>query len=466
MAKQSTKPWEGKWKLGDPIGAGGQGLTYRASHASADDFRYVLKKLHRSEDQERRARMFREVCALRTLRHPQVVVYVDSNVERYQSTDELYLITEFIDGASPTGPVPLEDALAVMTKLLDAISYCHKQEIVHRDIKPGNIVLRRGSVHDPVLLDFGLSFNAIDADGFSTETGQNLGPRNFMDLPELTNPSDAKRSPASDVTQGVGLLFFLLTGQCPGHLLDHEGRLPHRRASAAQAISSLPRDVQPQLARIFDIGFKHDLNARWQTAKALTRELEVLRDGQVPRADFAQRLRVLKESIETSGAQRTRIVWSDILLHCRNVWQSQARYVTDALVPSVTVVGSHTVNSNAELRLHYTMKLNVDERIAVEGELTVRLIGSELVATSTPPTPWKCIPLFGGAPPTLPEHVERARILALDPKLIEQFTEAIHETLLDGVDALKRLSDRSAVIPGDESDTGEPSTALPAAESA
>jgi serine/threonine protein kinase len=84
----AREPWSDVWVKGKHLGKGGQGLTYMARRAAAnskDDF--VLKLLIRQEDQERRARFYQEVCNLRSLDHPNLAKYADSNTERYKQDE-------------------------------------------------------------------------------------------------------------------------------------------------------------------------------------------------------------------------------------------------------------------------------------------------------------------------------------------------------------------------------------------
>ena len=134
-------------------------------------------------------------------------------------------------------------------------------------------MLRGNSFGDPVLIDFGLSFNADPPHEKVTAESRHLGNR-FLDLPELKR-GPLRRDPRSDVTQVVGILFFALTGEEPTTLLDHEGRLPHQRPDVKQMLDQLePESRRLQLRRLFDIGFRVKIDARWQSIQALMSELQ------------------------------------------------------------------------------------------------------------------------------------------------------------------------------------------------
>jgi serine/threonine-protein kinase len=134
--------------------------------------------------------MFREVASLQTLDIQGVPKVVESNADRYNDLRQnLYLVLDYIRGATlqeriQDGCLLLPDAISLLLKLVDIASYCHDQGVVHRDIKPDNVILKSNDVNNPVLLDFGQSFNHSDATDALTVTDQQLGNR-FISLPEL-----------------------------------------------------------------------------------------------------------------------------------------------------------------------------------------------------------------------------------------------------------------------------------------
>lgn len=159
---------------------------------------------------------------------------VESNADRYgDETVKLYYIADFIEGISLEKYVESHDtdfdtALNFFVELLNVLYYCHSNNIIHRDIKPDNIMLPNGELMSFVLIDFGLSFNREEQEGI-TETNQQLGNR-FILLPELVSgSSEQKRMPQSDITQATAVFLYLLTGCIPNSLFDGEGKQPHLR---------------------------------------------------------------------------------------------------------------------------------------------------------------------------------------------------------------------------------------------
>lgn len=141
----------------------------------------------------------------------------------------------------------------------------------------------------------------------STETGQPLGPRNFLALPELSADSTNKRQPTTDVTHCVGLLFFLLTGNRPINLTDQHGHKPHERKDAKEKFSQFPTHVAGQLNRIFGGGFREEIIDRWQTAEILKHEVQRLLDPPAPiEPTFDEHVRHLRDDYTQMPEYRSR----------------------------------------------------------------------------------------------------------------------------------------------------------------
>jgi serine/threonine-protein kinase len=146
----------GPWILEDVIAGGGFGKVYRARHR--DGRRAAVKVLHAelASIREATARLLREVEAVRRVRHPSVVEVLDAGEEAgipwYAM--ELLVGRDLHAVLEERGRLPIDETLAILEPLADALACAHAAGIVHRDVKASNVFLARGRV---VLLDFGVA---------------------------------------------------------------------------------------------------------------------------------------------------------------------------------------------------------------------------------------------------------------------------------------------------------------------
>jgi eukaryotic-like serine/threonine-protein kinase len=132
----------GPYEIVEPIGACGMGELYRARDTRLGRDVAVKVAADRFSD-----RFEREARAIATLIHPNICTLHDVGPN--------YLVMELVEGESPKGPLPLEEALRIARQIADALEAAHEKGIVHRDLKPGNIKLKPdGTVK---VLDFGLA---------------------------------------------------------------------------------------------------------------------------------------------------------------------------------------------------------------------------------------------------------------------------------------------------------------------
>jgi eukaryotic-like serine/threonine-protein kinase len=132
----------GPYEILAPIGAGGMGEVYRARDPRLN--RDVAIKVSAAQFSER---FEREAKAIAALNHPNICQIYDVGPN--------YLVMEFVEGESPKGPMPLDEALGVARRIAEALEAAHEKGITHRDLKPGNIKIKPdGTVR---VLDFGLA---------------------------------------------------------------------------------------------------------------------------------------------------------------------------------------------------------------------------------------------------------------------------------------------------------------------
>ncbi|HEV2202099.1 MAG TPA: protein kinase [Bryobacteraceae bacterium] len=204
----------GPYLIAGKIGAGGMGEVYRA-HDTKLKRDVALKVLPEAfaRDPERMARFQREAEVLASLNHP--------NIAAIYGVEDRALVMEFVEGASPKGPLPFDDAWKIATQIASALEYAHDKGIVHRDLKPANIMITPEGVVK--LLDFGLAKaftnqrepsaspeNSPTLTMGATEIGVILGTAGYMSPEQARGKQVDKR--ADTWSFGV-VLYELLTGE-------------------------------------------------------------------------------------------------------------------------------------------------------------------------------------------------------------------------------------------------------------
>jgi serine/threonine protein kinase len=196
---------DGRYRLGPLLGRGGMSDVFRATdqRTGVD----VAIKIVRSPDAEYARRSAQEAQALRRFHHPGLVQLLDTGV----NGDMAYLVMEFVDGSSLAETLRLTSLSTAQTadigtSLAGALAYVHAQGVVHRDVKPANILL--GSDGRARLTDFGIA-RLVDTSSL-TLTGTMLGTATYMAPEQL---EDHAVGPAADVWSLGIVLLECLTGQ-------------------------------------------------------------------------------------------------------------------------------------------------------------------------------------------------------------------------------------------------------------
>lgn len=173
----------GAFTLKRPIGQGAQGTVWEAVHRYRGAV-VALKVLHTDVAPHFR-RLEQEAAAMARLAHPGVVAVLDvGQVTAEEATDTLaqgapWLAMELVRGARPLGPArDWREAVGALLAMLDALAHCHARDVVHRDLKPGNILTREGRV---CLTDFGLAWLGHDDDArLRAGTPPYMAPEQFL----------------------------------------------------------------------------------------------------------------------------------------------------------------------------------------------------------------------------------------------------------------------------------------------
>ncbi len=271
----NAKKWQLNWVEDDTNhhpSKGGQGEVRKVRRKFIEESQgYFLKFLRKNHCNNFRERIYMEVAHYETINVLGVPKLIESNCHLYRSKDyEMYLVTEFIEGAQLSPALNTIDAINCITRLCEIIAYIHGKPtpIIHRDIKPSNIILRENNWNDPWLVDFGLS-SELGISQESISINQEIGNR-FLRLPEFVKGSPLKRDPRSDVTLCVGILFYLLTEEEPRMLLDASELMPHQRSGIKNKLKRHENQLKiSSLLHLFDQGFKQSIDQRFQSIEEL-----------------------------------------------------------------------------------------------------------------------------------------------------------------------------------------------------
>jgi hypothetical protein len=173
------EPYESRFLIERPVASGGMGTVYQA--VDAETARPVALKILDDLEADEVRRFEREAVLLRELVHPGIVKYLGHGVDR---DEQRYLVMEWVEGptlaqflAEP-GLSPAE-AVRVATRIAQALAYVHGRGIVHRDVKPANLILRGGDVDGVTLLDLGVA-RRIAEPRTLTRTGLSVGTPGYM----------------------------------------------------------------------------------------------------------------------------------------------------------------------------------------------------------------------------------------------------------------------------------------------
>lgn len=207
---------EGRYRLDAKIGVGGMGAVYRATRLMIGD-EVAVKILHTEQGDSNAAQRFRrEAQAAARLKHPNAVDIYDFGI----TADGLqYLVMEFVDGESlrkiikERGPFACSDAAPIISKVCDALGEAHRHNIVHRDIKPDNIMINSlGGGPTVKVLDFGIAKLRDDSSSTLTQTGNLLGTPHYMSPEQCLGEELDGRS---DIYSLGVVLYEMLCGRVP-----------------------------------------------------------------------------------------------------------------------------------------------------------------------------------------------------------------------------------------------------------
>ena len=353
----------GPWLIVGPLGAGGMGEVFEARRADGSyEARAAIKVLKRGAGGGSAAvmqRFMQERQALAGLEHPHIARLLDAGV----SGDGLpYFVMEYVDGRpidAAARELPLERRLDLFLQLADAVAYAHRNLLVHRDLKPGNVLVTPSL--QVKLLDFGIA-KALDPLDDAAADATLEGTRPFT--PNFASPEQVRGEPvgtATDVYSLGSLLYLMLTG------VRATGRRAATAAEAAHAVlqeepirpSTLTGNqvddpdwsqTRQRLAGDLDSIVLHALHKspadRYSSVEALADDLRRYQRGQPVRAQEANALYVLGKFVRRNrlavAASSTAVLALAVGLGAA-IWQArEARLARDDAQAHLTDLRSIT----------------------------------------------------------------------------------------------------------------------------
>jgi serine/threonine protein kinase/Tol biopolymer transport system component len=295
----------GPYVIEESIGAGGMGEVYRAKDTRLD--RVVAIKVlsaHLSETPELKERFDREARTVSSLQHPNICALFDVGHE--DGVD--FLVMEYLEGETlaerlSNGPLSTEDVLKYGVQITQALENAHKKGVIHRDLKPGNVMLIKSGVK---LLDFGLAKTvqrqvnpASSVTELVTEQhtsdpltaqGTLLGTFQYMSPEQLEGQEADVRS---DIFALGALLYEMATGRKAFEGKGQASLIAAIMSSKPQPVSEIQTMTPPALDRVIHTCMEKDPENRWQTAHDVALQLKWIEEGGsqigVPRAVVSRR---------------------------------------------------------------------------------------------------------------------------------------------------------------------------------
>src|SRR5690349_2127381 len=271
----------GRYELGDRLGSGGMSNVYQATDLILE--RTVAVKIlaeHLSDDERFVARFRREALAVAKLIHPNIVQVYDTGIDGGRH----YIVMEYVEGRSGAqilqrqGPVDPEIAAEIGIQACAGLDYAHRRGIIHRDVKPGNLMVVGGPVGGGEMIvkltDFGIA-RAIEQTRI-TQVGSVVGTAAYL-APEQVRGEEA--TPATDVYALGVVLYQFLTGRLP-----YEGSSLAELAVRQQNEKPLPPDtynseVPETLGAAVLRALEGDPNRRYASADELAAGLRLGLEG-------------------------------------------------------------------------------------------------------------------------------------------------------------------------------------------
>ena len=373
----------GKYKLLDLLGRGGMGAVFLAEQHPMQR-KVAIKVLSEKlvNDAVSVARFEREIQAAANVNHPNVIAAYDA--DRVGSTH--FLVMEYVPGQDVGELIqggrnlPVGLACEIVRQAAIGLSHAHSQGMVHRDVKPGNLLISFMDDGQPMVkvLDLGLSRIANTGDdGSLTKTGQIMG------TPDYISPEQARDTKSADARSDIYslgcTLFALLTGQVPFPGENAIERILRRMTDTAPRVSSIRKDVPAELDDLVAATLERAADHRPQTAAGLAAELRPFcSDCKISKTDVRKEERSTQNadssatphSSEQESPRSTDAAVDQEFEDFLGNLQAEADLMEQAVSPDGGATVIHDTETAAEVRSPSAIRTVSGEKLL--GELTSR----------------------------------------------------------------------------------------------
>jgi serine/threonine protein kinase len=268
----------GRYKILDKVGAGGMAVVYLGQEDVFE--RQVAVKVlptHLGQDPDNRERFRREAKAIANLEHAAVVPVYDYG----EDGEQLFLVMRYMQGGSlkdrlSRGPLPPAEAARIVGRIASALDKAHSMGMIHRDIKPGNILF--DLEENPYITDFGLVK--------MVESSVQLTHSEFFGTPAYTSPEQCRGDRAIDARADVysltAMFFHMLTGSAPYESTNAMALLMKHISEPVPKLADVLPGLPPGLQAVIDRGMAKEPADRYATTGGMARDIARILSGAPP----------------------------------------------------------------------------------------------------------------------------------------------------------------------------------------
>jgi eukaryotic-like serine/threonine-protein kinase len=273
-----------RYELGETLGYGGMSEVHRGRDVRLGrDVAVKVLRVDLARDPQFQLRFRREAQNAAALNHPAIVAVYDTGETRTEYGPLPYIVMEFVDGRTlrdivkTEGPMPPRRAMEVMADVCAALDFSHRNGIIHRDVKPANVMITRsGAVK---VMDFGIARALADGQNF-TQTAAVIGTAQYLSPEQARGEAVDARS---DVYAAGCVLFELLTGE-PPFTGDSPVAVAYQHVREDPRPPSAVRDINPVLDAVVLKAMSKNPANRYQSAADMRADLVRVLSGQRPSA--------------------------------------------------------------------------------------------------------------------------------------------------------------------------------------